>query len=370
MNHTPLDIATLSTAAQRALGPGPGRTMASRGMLPLPPLDQLCVLYQLALDGDLVLASSARATAANLPDTLLAGTLVDPKLDPRVLDLFASLAGTKPAVFDALAMNATTADDTMVVLAERGGARECDLIATNEQRLLRHPAIISALYMNKQARMSTVDRAVELAVRNNVRVPGLAAWDDIARALQGAPPIDAAAEAAYAKAAAEPDDDAAADADSDKPDAPAKKDNDDPGEDVPWNELPMRVKVRLAMSGSRRRRNEALRDPKSSIATIAIKSPMRFKDSDIEKIAGQQTASEDVIRIVAQNPEYTKSYQVKLALCRNPKTPIGNAANLLMHLYERDLNAIAMSRNVPQATVANARRLLMQRRGQKPGAKK
>ena len=40
------------------------------------------------------------------------------------------------------------------------------------------------MYLNKHARMSTVDRAVELAVRNNVRVPGLAAWDEIARALE------------------------------------------------------------------------------------------------------------------------------------------------------------------------------------------
>ena len=54
------------------------------------------------------------------------------------------------------------------------GAREVDLIAQNEQRLLRHPEIIAAMYMNRSARMSTIDRVVELAVRNNVRVPGLA----------------------------------------------------------------------------------------------------------------------------------------------------------------------------------------------------
>jgi hypothetical protein len=33
--------------------------------------------------------------------------------------------------------------------------------------------------------MSTIDRVVELAVRNHVRVPGLAAWDEVARALTG-----------------------------------------------------------------------------------------------------------------------------------------------------------------------------------------
>ena len=54
--HTPLELSRLSVAAQRALGPGPGRTMAARGMLPLPPADQICVLYQLAIEGDPMLA--------------------------------------------------------------------------------------------------------------------------------------------------------------------------------------------------------------------------------------------------------------------------------------------------------------------------
>jgi hypothetical protein len=48
------------------------------------------------------------------------------------------------------------------------------------------------MYMNRRARMSTIDRVVELAVRNQVRVPGLAAWDEVARALTGEPmpPVD------------------------------------------------------------------------------------------------------------------------------------------------------------------------------------
>src|SRR5512139_462917 len=184
--HTPLDPAKLTPAAQKALGPGPARMMAARGMAPLPPADQLAVLYQLSIDGDQNLANAARATAQGLPDKLLGGALGDAKLDPRVLDLFAQVVGDKPAAFDALVGNASVADETIAVLAAKAGAREIDRIAANEQRLLRHPQIISAMYLNKHARMSTVDRAVELAVRNNVRVPGLHAWDEIARSLQGA----------------------------------------------------------------------------------------------------------------------------------------------------------------------------------------
>jgi hypothetical protein len=185
--HTPLDLDRLSAAAQRALGPGPGRMMAARGLLPLAPADQVAVLYQLSLDAESNLAQSARATAAGMPEKLLAGTLAAPAIDARVLDFFAELLADKPAVFDAIALNPSVADGTIATLAARAGSREIDQIAQNEQRLLRHPEIIAAMYMNRRARMSTIDRVVELAVRNNVRVPGLAAWDEVARALTGAP---------------------------------------------------------------------------------------------------------------------------------------------------------------------------------------
>ena len=57
MKHTLLETATLSHAAQRALGPGPGRTMAARGMMPLPPSDQVAVFQLPSLEsGTLVLA--------------------------------------------------------------------------------------------------------------------------------------------------------------------------------------------------------------------------------------------------------------------------------------------------------------------------
>jgi len=185
IQHSPLDAQQLSAAAQRALGPGPGRMMAARGLLPLPPADQVAVLYQLSLDAEGNLAQSARATAAGLPEKLLAGTLAAPTIDPRVLDFFAQLIADKPAVFDAIALNPSVADQTIATLAGRAGSREVDQIAHNEQRLLRHPEIIAAMYMNRRARMSTIDRVVELAVRNHVRVPGLAAWDEVARALIG-----------------------------------------------------------------------------------------------------------------------------------------------------------------------------------------
>src|SRR5690349_9363005 len=173
---TRLDRNAMSAAVQKAVT-GPARVMAARGAMPLPtPGEVATALYELSLDADAAIASAAKSTAGTLPENVLAGVLGDPKLDARVLDWLSGRTHGHPALFDLLIRNPAIADQTVATMAGKFGDREIEQIATNEQRLLRHPEIIAAMYTNPNARMSTVDRAVELAVRNDVRVPGLAAW--------------------------------------------------------------------------------------------------------------------------------------------------------------------------------------------------
>ncbi|MBV8762847.1 MAG: hypothetical protein JO257_36520 [Deltaproteobacteria bacterium] len=365
MDRSPLDPSTLSPAAQKALGPGPGRMMASRGLVPLPPAEQIAVLYQLSLDGEL--GAAATGTAKGLPEKVLAGALADPKLDPRVVDFVADSVLDKPAAFEALVQSPTAADETIARLAGRGNANQVDRIAANEQRLLRFPDIIAAMYLNKHARMSTVDRAVELAVRNNVRVPNLPAWDEIARALEQAP-ASPADDALFASAI-----DAATGDDSEvtQGDMNADDEAENPAADAVdkkisrYEELSVPAKIRFAMTGNGYARGKAIRDPIKIVALAAIKAPS-VTEFEAKSYAGNQTLAEDVIRYIASRREWTKNLQVKKALCRNPKTPINDVAKLLPFLLERDLNNLARSKGIPSAVAAQAKKLLSQRKGGKP----
>jgi hypothetical protein len=354
IDHTPLDVGRLSPAAQKALGPGPARMMAARGMAPLPPGDQIVVLYQLSLDGDAKIAASAKATAADLPEKLLAGALGSANVDPRVLDMFAPMVAGKPAAFEALVGNAAVADDTIAVLAAKAGEEEIDRIAGNEQRLLRHPAIISAMYLNKHARMSTVDRAIELAVRNNVRVPNLMAWDEIARSLQGAAPASAEEDALFAEVAAGADDERAGEAPAEEP--------QEETEELPFDKLSIPAKIRAATIGDSATRTKAIRSPIKMVALAAIKSPA-VSELEARTYASNHTLAEEVIRHIASRRDWIKNYDVKLALCRNPKTPVVEAMKLMPGLREKDLTMVSTSRGIPAAVVSQARKLLMQRRG-------
>jgi hypothetical protein len=370
MDRTPLDPTRLSPAAQKALGPGPARMMAARGLVPLPPADQLAVLYQLSLDREL--GSAAQATAKGLPEKVVAGGLADAGLDPRILDLFADTIADKPAAFEQLVQNPKTDDTTIARLAGHAGSGDVDRIAANEQRLLRHPEIIAAMYLNKHARMSTVDRAVELAVRNNVRVPNLPAWDEIARALEKAPASSAESDALFAMAsdAASGDDSQVTQGDMsqellDEEGNPLPA-PDKPDLNVPYERLSVPMKIRLATTGNGYARAKAIRDPIKIVSMAAIKSP-GVTEFEAKSYAGNQSLSEDVIRYIATRRDWTKNLQVKKALCRNPKTPINEAAKLLPFLLEKDLQSLGKSKGVPSAVAAQARKLLMQRKGGRQG---
>lgn len=368
--QTPLDPTQLSAAAQRALGPGPGRTMAARGMMPLPPSDQVAVLYQLTLDADSGIAQAARVTAATLPEKLLVNTLGDAAIDARVLDFFASVSIDKPAVFDAIALNPSVDDATVVMLAGKAGAREVDLLAGNEQRLLRHPEIIAAMYMNRRARMSTIDRVVELAVRNNVRVPGLAAWDEVARALTGAREAAVAApdDSQFAQLADALTGDDSALTTGDAEQVTEEEEAAAIAEDLDEkqiSELSIPQKIRLATLGNAFARGQLIRDPIRLVSMAAVKSP-GVTDVEARAYAANRNLSEDVIRYIASKREWTKAYGVKVSLCRNPKTPVDATTRLLPFLRERDIQNLIRSKGVPSALVAQARKLMLQRRGGKP----
>ena len=139
LEHTALDQDRLGPAARKALEPGPARMMAARGMAPLAPIDMVSVLYELARDKAGLIADAARKTAAELPDRVLQAVRGDPGLDARVLDWLAGRVADKPALVELVLLNPSTADATIAELAARVDAREVDIIATNEQRLLRCP---------------------------------------------------------------------------------------------------------------------------------------------------------------------------------------------------------------------------------------
>ena len=382
MNH-PIPFEELPPEILKVCGPavpGPAKLMAARGMLPLAgPADLVTVLYMLAHDPAPALAAAARDTLAGLPSEVVKAA-VAADLDERVLDHVAVLFLRREDVLTVLLRNPRLDDETFERLAAGASETIAEQIAGNEVRLLRRPKAIEALYLNKHVRMSTVDRVIELAVRNGLVLDGIPAFREIAAAIEGQVILEA-------EPGAEPipDDmlftsalsfegdakwglegEAGDGAFGDFDGAGSKKEGEEGDErklgfDV--SRMTVSQKIRLALLGNASHRALLIRDPNRLVAMAAIKSPA-VTDQEVAVLSQSRAVAEDVVRFIADNRDWTKSYVVKVNLVNNPKCPLSQSLRFLAHLRPGDLKSLVNNKNVPQALSSAARQILQRRPGQ------
>jgi hypothetical protein len=204
-----------------------------------------------------------------------------------------------------------------------------------------------------------VDRVIELCVRNNVRVSGIAAWEEICKVYasgdrEQVPPETMDAMFARAAHIEQPRSGGEIVEVVEAPPTP------DPTDSREIWALPVPMKIRLAMLGNAFDRAILIRDPKKIVAIAAVKSP-GMTDVEIQKYAGLSTLAEEVVGYIANRRDWTKLYSVKLSLVNNPKCPLGMAMRLLPLLREKDVESVARSRGIPSALAAQARKLTIQR---------
>jgi hypothetical protein len=361
-------------------GASAAKLMAARGMAPLRPTELLIAVYQLSFDADPAVKSAAEAAVGGLPDKVVLSPLGE-VLPARVLHFFAEhLPHARREAIEKILYNPATADETFVALARRLDENGLEIIFQNEVRLLRCPALVETLYFNKQARMSSVSRALELCVRNHVRPEGIPGFDELAAALLADPnaATPSAADAAFSAALAEGDGASAPEAasaglDAALGDAGEDEFEDDLGGELPegkqgevgatlikFDELKVFEKIRLATVGNRYCRQVLIRDTNKVVAMAVVRSPS-ITDMEIVAAAANRAVCDDVIRFIANSRVHIADYAVKQALVNNPKCPLGTSLRLLNFLHAEDLKALARSKNVPGALSTAAKKLLQTR---------
>jgi hypothetical protein len=97
------------------------------------------------------------------------------------------------------------------------------------------------------------------------------------------------------------------------------------------------------------------------IAATVMSSP-KLTEQEVESIAGMGSVSEDVLRMIAHNRSWMKSYKIMVRLVRNPKFPVALSMNLLQRVNNKDLALIAIDRNVPEPVRIAARKKTVENR--------
>jgi hypothetical protein len=343
-----------------AKAPVPLRMMGAKGLVPLTPIDTTYLLALLATDPDPQVSSTAVATAAKLPDKILSTALREDSQDARVLDFFANALVDREPFLELVLLNNATPDETVARLAATVPVRLAEIIGQNQLRLLRDDRILRALCGNPNAPAALIDGMCDFAVRSGLTMDDLEPMRAARIRVFGANPVPGpspaeqeALEQEVVAAVAE-----AQEADENDAEAKARPVG-------AWSKMNVAQKIRAASFKDSAFRVMALKDSNKLVAMAAIHSP-RITDGEIELVARSPAVNEDVLRVLYNNREWTKSYGVKLSLVKNPKVPLPVANRFLVLLRETDLKMVVGNRNVPAGVRNQAKAMLSAR--QKPGS--
>ena len=345
--------------------------MAARGIAPgLKPADALTVVAILAESSDAPVAKIANETLGKLPAPLLQGAL-GPELPAGVIDVIALSYLGDLGTMERILTLPQIAPETVVQIAARCNEATAEIVATNEERLLAHPAIIEKLYLNKHTRMSTANRALELAVRNKIVIEGIPAYEEAALALANELIPEPTPEPTFGDVIFKEATEIGAQLAAEAVQADTHDFDEESGEEklkgkfmpvhARISEMSMAEKIRTAMVGSASERAILVRDSNKTVARAAVKSP-QIQENEAVRISAMRNVSDDVLSEIARSPKWKSSYQIKLNLVQNPRTPMHIATKLIPYLFEHDVKAIAKSKNVT-GPIATAAKQQLQRKG-------
>lgn len=352
----PLPVTELPESLRRfgdPAAPERAKAAAARGLVPVKGAELVALLLQLAADPNENVAAGARGTLDGLPPSAIEAACEAP-LHAAFLDKLADRIERDADLVERLVANAATASATVARIARMAPDRVCERIALNEQRVLAAPEIVEALYKNRNARASTIDRLIDLCVRNGVRVEGIPTFDAHAEALNGQlipePPdeIDEVlpGDLAFGAALAHDDDEDAIDRDEVEGNEEVKEKFKPLSMAI--SEMSLQDKLRMTLVGNAAARAILVRDSNKMVSLAAVQSPM-MTEAEATGIAHSRQIGEDILRFIGNKRDWLGNYEVKRALVFNPKTPVGISMKFLSHLHVADLRGISKSRGIPAA---------------------
>jgi regulator of extracellular matrix RemA (YlzA/DUF370 family) len=380
--------------------PHQARLAAASGLLPLPQADLLEVLVALRQSENAEIAEAARTTLESQDTEELLSAARSDETPAVVLDYLATYSKSTRPIQEAVALNNQTSDQAVASLAaSTSDGSLLDLIATNQQRLVRFPKIIEAILANSDRTPEAERRALEtrreffekergaqqiaqeLRTRGNIAA---AEFFESADLTEGLSVEDAWLIAQHIEVS---------DAELDNSWLPSERYEELKTEtaeehaanfkrvveferielgEVPAERVSLirrimfmnaRDRMKLAMKGDREARSILIRDSNRVVATAVIQNP-RVTDQEVENIAAMRTVADEVLRLIAMNRNWARSYSIIHNLVKNPRTPIPTVISTLPRIRSKDLKNLAQNRNVSEATRRQALRLTQTRSGE------
>jgi hypothetical protein len=113
------------------------------------------------------------------------------------------------------------------------------------------------------------------------------------------------------------------------------------------NRMSVVQKIKAALTGNMETRSLLIRDSNKIISRAVLQSP-KISEMEAETYAAAKNVSEEVLRLIAANRKYMKTYVVMRALINNPRAPIDITMPLIARMNDRDLKGLSLNHNVPE----------------------
>jgi hypothetical protein len=369
------------------------KMMLAKASVPLPPDQLIPSLAFLVHDASEDIRQTAIRSLEELPEAMVLAVLDNQGTHAAILDTLARVYSAQPRAAARIISNRSTPDETLLYLAETDNPNVLELIANNQQRILRCPALVRPLYFNRSTPMAVASAVMELAVRNDLPVRDIPGYEEIASSILGTPRhsrsqpeepdllSSAAAQEALARAlvpdevleqaelgvvevssfedleAAQQHEEAQQPVDHAQP----STNNQDAHKKSMLHDLlrDMKIpeKVRLALMGNGPARKLLAMDANRTVASAVMRNP-GLTDREIAGFARNRGVNEEIIQRIVGDRELTKNYSIRLALVSNPRCPQYKAVAFLKTLRDNDLKAISRSRDVPGHVARTAKQIL------------
>ncbi len=300
------------------------RLAVIRGDRELVPVDLVTVLYILTHDTSIEVSREAvRALRSCSESTVM--TALSRGLAPEITRYIARSFSGSEKVLDMVALDDNVDDETLCALASGGPLSVIEILVEREKVLMK-PGLLTALRSNPKATYDLINRAEEL-----ISTGGAGRMESDGGDISGAIP--------------------------------------DVLTDDGFNELDstslyqmiqhMSVgdKVKLALTGNKEARSTLIKQSNKVVSKSVVRNP-RITEDEIVKITQTRSVPDELLREIARNDEWLKSYPIKRGLVFNPKTPVQVTLRLLSKLNVKDLALLSKSKGVPGIVVAGARKIV------------
>jgi len=401
--ENPAKVNPVVEAVIKGTAPHPARLAAARGLLPLSQSELLEVLVALRKSDEAELAEAADATLSSQePDDLLLAAK-DESTVSSVLEYFARNSALSQDIHEAIVLNTRTPDGAIMELAATTfSASLLEFIALNQRRLINTPGIIDAVLQNpsrspeaerrvRETRKEFFEKergarqvAEELRARGNNAAAeffetaeldttsGELSFDDLLLIAQHIEVVDADIDDSwlpaerYVELQAETSEEHLA-----AVNRVLEHERLESGDMSPERVslirkimfMNARDRMKLAMKGDREARGILVRDPNRVVCAAVINNP-RVTDQEVEGISAMRTVSDEVLRLIALNRSWARSYPIIHNLVRNPRCPIPTVVGILPRIRTKDLQNLSQNRNVSDAVRRQALRLMQARSGE------